>query len=195
MPDIQQPFLFAVKDVLGDGRVGDAVVTGRVERGTITSGLPVDIVGMSDQVGQATVTGLRMFGRPMAIAVGGDPGVTVTLDGVTNIDLACGQIIVTQGSVLAYRGFRAVVRVLDEADGGRSLRPRHRGKFFFRTVVVPGTGELVAVRGAAGPGHECEIVVALDHSVGMEEGTVFEMHGDRGIFDRFAIGRVLAALS
>lgn len=194
MFEIQEPFLLAIKDVVGEGDRG-AIVTGRVERGMIKTGDDADIIGLTRPLRHATIAGIEMFGHPLTHVVGGDPGVTLLLDGVASSDLVCGQIVIKPGSIQAHREFRATVRVLSEDDGGRKIPPRHRGKFFFRTAVVLGEASLATITDSARPGQECELVVRLDHPIGMDQATVFEMHGGRGVFDRFAVGQVTTLMA
>ncbi len=58
--DVDKDFLMPVEDVFsikGRGTVG----TGRVERGIVRTGDPLEIVGMQEEIGETTCTGVEMF--------------------------------------------------------------------------------------------------------------------------------------
>ncbi len=57
---VDQPFLMPVEDVFSITGRG-TVATGRIERGVINSGDPVDIIGMGAENMKSTVTGIEMF--------------------------------------------------------------------------------------------------------------------------------------
>ena len=65
------PFLMPVEDVFTITGRG-TVATGRVERGTIKMGEPVDIVGLEDEKKSSVVTGLEMFRKLLDFAEAGD---------------------------------------------------------------------------------------------------------------------------
>ena len=68
-----QPFLMPVEDVFTITGRG-TVATGRVERGTIKVGDPVEIVGLADKPKDTVVTGVEMFRKILDLAEAGDNG-------------------------------------------------------------------------------------------------------------------------
>ena len=58
--DIDKPFLMPVEDVFSITGRG-TVATGRVERGLVKVGEAVEIIGLSEEPKQTTVTGVEMF--------------------------------------------------------------------------------------------------------------------------------------
>ncbi|MCD6257290.1 elongation factor Tu, partial [Candidatus Aerophobetes bacterium] len=58
--EIDKPFLLAIEDIFSITGRG-TVVTGRVERGKIKVGDPVEIVGMSKEIKKTVATGVEMF--------------------------------------------------------------------------------------------------------------------------------------
>ena len=72
------PFLMPVEDVFSiQGR--GTVVTGRVERGTLTAGSEVDVVGLSDEIRKITVTSMEMFHKILdRVEAGDNAGVLLT---------------------------------------------------------------------------------------------------------------------
>jgi len=66
-----QPFLMPVEDVFSITGRG-TVATGRIERGIINSGEPVDILGMGAENLKSTVTGVEMFRKILDRGEAGD---------------------------------------------------------------------------------------------------------------------------
>lgn len=68
--DFEKPFLLTVEDVYSIAGRG-TVVTGKVERGTITKGSEVEIIGFG-QDSKTTITGIEMFHKELDRAEAGD---------------------------------------------------------------------------------------------------------------------------
>src|SRR5512133_3865330 len=86
---IDKPFLMPIEDVFsikGRGTVG----TGRIERGTIKVGEPVEIVGFNANK-NSVVTGVEMFQKTLDSGQAGD-NVGILLRGVEKNDLERGQV-------------------------------------------------------------------------------------------------------
>ena len=69
--EIDKPFMMSVEDVFSIKGRG-TVVTGRIDRGVIHTGDPVDIVGLRDQVMKSTCTGVEMFHKILDEGMAGD---------------------------------------------------------------------------------------------------------------------------
>ena len=103
-----------IEDVFGIKGRG-TVVTGRVERGTIKVGEPVEIIRFGDT--RATVaTGLEMFHKSLDVSQAGD-AVGVLLRGVDRDEVERGQVLVKPGSMRPYTKAKA-----------EGLRPEPRGR-------------------------------------------------------------------
>ncbi|RKY36014.1 MAG: elongation factor Tu, partial [Candidatus Omnitrophota bacterium] len=68
--DVDKPFLMAIEDVFSITGRG-TVVTGRVERGKITSGAEVELVGLRE-TRKTVVTSIEMFRKILDEAIAGD---------------------------------------------------------------------------------------------------------------------------
>ncbi|MEU5420950.1 GTP-binding protein [Streptomyces sp. NPDC001407] len=163
------PLLLPVERVFTLTGRGTAVA-GTVERGTVRPGAAVDIVGRPAGPRRTEVTGLETFGEPMAGARAGD-GVALLLRGVERHEVHRGDVVAAPGSVLTGRRFRARVRLLPAAEGGRSrpLATGCRAQFHFRTADVPGTVDL-GPHGPALPGRPLTLTVTLDRAAPLERG-------------------------
>ena len=133
-------FLMPIEDVFSiSGR--NTVVTGRVERGIISVGDEIEIVGIKDTT-KTVCTGVEMFRK---LLDQGEPGdnVGVLLRGVKREEVERGQVLCKPGSITPHTQFSAETYVLTKEEGGRhtpffsNYRP-----FFFRTTDVTGTIEL-----------------------------------------------------
>ncbi|GAV25830.1 elongation factor Tu, partial [Carboxydothermus islandicus] len=88
--DVDKPFLMPVEDVFTITGRG-TVATGRVERGRITVGEEVEIVGLMDAPRKTVVTGLEMFRKVLDEAVAGD-NIGALLRGVDRKEIERGQV-------------------------------------------------------------------------------------------------------
>jgi elongation factor Tu len=169
--ELGEPFLMSIEGVLTISGRG-TVVTGKVERGTLHVGEPVEVVGLGPTV--ATVaTGLEMFGRSLESADAGD-NAAVLLRGVKRDQVQRGQVVALPGSVTPHRVFRARMYALTKEEGGRHTPfvANYKPQFFFRTTDVAGSvdlGELPMVM----PGDTVELTVHLGKEVAMDVGLGF----------------------
>jgi elongation factor Tu len=169
--ELAKPFLLAVENVLTISGRG-TVVTGQVERGVVSVGEPVEIVGLGPTV-STVVTGLEMFGRSLNRAEAGDDA-AVLLRGIRRQQVRRGQVLAAPGSVQPYQSFTARLYVLTGAEGGRRtpFYSNYRPQFYFRTTDVPGSISL-ADRVEVTPGDTVELAVALGSPVAMHVGLGF----------------------
>ncbi len=69
--DMEKPFMMPIEDVFSIKGRG-TVVTGRVDRGKIKVGEPVEIVGLRDKSMSSVVTGVEMFHKSLDEGMAGD---------------------------------------------------------------------------------------------------------------------------
>ena len=112
-----QPFLMPVEDVFTITGRG-TVATGRVERGTIKVGDPVEIVGLADKPKDTVVTGVEMFRKILDLAEAGD-NIGALLRGIDRKDVERGQVLAKPGTIHPHTKFKAQVYVLTKDEGGR----------------------------------------------------------------------------
>ncbi|RAY14605.1 elongation factor Tu [Actinomadura craniellae] len=169
---LDRPFLMPIENVLSITGRG-TVVTGVVAQGAIRLRDQVDIVGLDEGMTGVTVTGLETFGQAMESAEAGD-NTAMLLRGVQRTEVRRGQVVSAPGAIRPHARFRARVRVLTAAEGGRS-RPfftGYRPQFHFRTTDVVG-GIDMGEGGMALPGDSVEMAVDLARPVAMTEGLGF----------------------
>ncbi|RFU38226.1 elongation factor Tu [Actinomadura logoneensis] len=169
---LDRPFLLPVENVLTITGRG-TVVTGVVAQGALRLGDAVEVVGFGDTFG-TVATGLETFGRTMDRAEAGD-NAAVLLRGVRRDQIRRGQVVAAPGSIRPHGRFRARVRVLTAAEGGRSGPFFHgyRPQFHFRTTDVVGGVDLGGEGMMALPGDSVEMTVELGRPVAMAEGLGF----------------------
>ncbi|MEV4254753.1 elongation factor Tu [Spirillospora sp. NPDC049652] len=174
VPDrvLDRPFLLPVESVMTITGRG-TVVTGVVAQGALRLGDAVEVVGFGESFG-TVATGLETFGRAMDRAEAGD-NAAVLLRGVRRDQIRRGQVVAAPGSIRPHGRFRARVRVLTAAEGGRSGPFFHgyRPQFHFRTTDVVGGVDLGGEGGMALPGDSVEMTVELGRPVAMAEGLGF----------------------
>ena len=167
-----RPFLMPIEDVFGIKGRG-TVVTGRVERGTLKQGDPVEIIRFGD-VRQSVATGLEMFHKLLDSTEAGD-AVGILLRGVDRDEVERGQVLVKPGSMRPYRSAEAEVYVLSREEGGRHTPffPGYKPQFYIRTSDI--TGEIQLPEGVemVMPGDNIQMTIKLLQAMAIEEGLRF----------------------
>ncbi|NCV83032.1 MAG: elongation factor Tu, partial [Actinobacteria bacterium] len=169
---IDGAFLMPVEDVFSISGRG-TVVTGRVERGIITVGDEIEIVGLKPTL-KTTCTGVEMFRKLLDQGQAGD-NVGVLLRGTKREEVERGQVLAKAGSITPHTKFTAEIYVLGKDEGGRHTPffNGYRPQFYFRTTDVTGAVELPAGTEMVMPGDNVSITVTLIAPIAMEEGLRF----------------------
>ncbi len=170
---VDKDFLMPVEDVFSITGRG-TVATGRIERGVINSGDPVDIIGMGAEKLKSTVTGVEMFRKILDRGEAGD-NTGLLLRGIDKDAISRGMVICKPGSVKPHNKFKAEVYILKKEEGGRHtpFGNRYRPQFFFRTTDVTGEISLPEGREMVMPGDNLTIHVDLIADVAMDKGLRF----------------------
>ena len=170
---VDKDFLMPVEDVFSITGRG-TVATGRIERGVINSGDPVDILGMGAEGLKSTISGVEMFRKILDRGEAGD-NVGLLLRGIEKDQIKRGMVICKPGSVTPHQKFKAEVYVLSKEEGGRHTPffNKYRPQFYLRTTDV--TGEIMLPDGVemVMPGDNVSIEVNLINKVAMEKGLRF----------------------
>ena len=168
-----RPFLMPIEDVFSIKGRG-TVVTGRVERGRLTKGEEIDIVGLRDAIDKTVVTGIEMFYKELDAAVAGD-NAGILLRGKTREEVERGQVLARTGSIEPHKRFKSQVYVLRRDEGGRhkAFFPGYRPQFYIRTMDVTGTINLPEGVEMVMPGDNVELEVELIIPVALEQGSKF----------------------
>ncbi|MCP1384258.1 elongation factor Tu [Runella sp. CRIBMP] len=171
--DMDKPFLMPVEDVFTITGRG-TVATGRIERGVINTGDPVEILGMGAENLKSTVTGVEMFRKILDRGEAGD-NVGLLLRGIEKSDIRRGMVICKPGSVKPHAKFKAEVYILSKEEGGRHTPffNNYRPQFYFRTTDVTGIITLPAGVEMVMPGDNLTIDVVLINQIAMEKGLRF----------------------
>jgi len=150
------------------------VATGRVERGVITTGEKVEIVGLGRETRETVVTGVEMFRKILDRGEAGD-NIGVLLRGIERQEVERGQVVCKPKSVTPHTKFSASVYVLKKEEGGRHTPffKGYRPQFYFRTTDVTGTVILPQDIEMVMPGDDVKIEVELITPIAMEEGLRF----------------------
>ena len=170
---IDKDFLMPVEDVFSITGRG-TVATGRIERGVIKTGDPVQILGMGAENLSSTITGVEMFRKILDRGEAGD-NVGLLLRGIEKDQIARGMVICKLGTVTPHAKFKAEVYVLSKEEGGRHTPffNKYRPQFFFRTTDVTGEIKLPTGVEMVMPGDNVSIEVELINKIAMEKGLRF----------------------
>jgi elongation factor Tu len=170
--ETEKPFMMAAEDVFSIKGRG-TVVTGRVDRGHVKIGDPIEIVGLRET--RSTVcTGVEMFHKSLDEGMAGD-NLGLLLRGIEREDVERGQVLAKPGSITPHRKFLAEVYVLKKEEGGRhkAFFSGYRPQFYIRTMDV--TGDITLPEGVemVMPGDNVNLTVELIVPVALETGSKF----------------------
>jgi elongation factor Tu len=174
--DFAAPFLMPIEDVHTiEGR--GTVVTGRVQRGVLSVGATVEVVGLveGDRPKAVVVSGIQSFHRDVPEARAG-ASVGLLLRGVKREEVVRGQVVTVPGVVKPHLRGEAELYVLSAAEGGRHtpFSTGYTPQFFFGASDV--TGSLtVPDDGLVEPGARARVAFELGRPTGIEPGMRFAL--------------------
>jgi elongation factor Tu len=171
--ETDKPFMMSVEDVFSIKGRG-TVVTGRVDRGLVVTGDPVEIVGLQDETISSVVTGVEMFHKTLDEGQAGD-NLGLLLRGIDREDVERGMVIAKPSSITPHTKFMSEVYVLKKDEGGRhkAFFSGYRPQFFVRTMDVTGTIQLPEGVEMVMPGDNVNLEVELIVPVALEQGSKF----------------------
>jgi elongation factor Tu len=171
--ETDKPFMMSVEDVFSIKGRG-TVVTGRVDRGTMTPNTEVEIVGLQEKSRKVVVTSMEMFHKILDKVEAGD-NAGLLLRGIAREEIERGQVLAKPGSITPHTEFMGEVYVLRKDEGGRhkAFFPGYRPQFYIHTLDV--TGEVSLPEGVemVMPGDNVNLKVSLSKPVALEEGGRF----------------------
>jgi elongation factor Tu len=170
--ETDKPFAMAIEDVFSIKGRG-TVVTGRIDRGIVKVGEPVEIIGL--RATQTSVcTGVEMFHKMLDEGMAGD-NVGLLLRGIERTDVERGQVVAKPKSITPHKKFLAQVYVLKKDEGGRhkAFFSGYRPQFYIRTMDVTGSITLPEGVEMVMPGDDVNLTVELIVPVALEQGSKF----------------------
>jgi len=174
MPErpVDKDFLMPIEDIFSISGRG-TVVTGRIERGVVTTGTEIEIVGIRPTI-KRVCTGVEMFKKILDRGEAGD-NVGLLLRGTDKKDVMRGQVCAKIGSITPHVNFKGEIYVLTKEEGGRHkpFFTGYRPQFFFRTTDVTGDIKLPDGVEMVMPGDNLTIEVNLITPIAMEKGLRF----------------------
>ena len=185
------PFLMPVEDVFTISGRG-TVATGRVERGVLNLNEKVEIVGLSDEKRETTVTGIEMFHKLLDYAEAGD-NIGALLRGVAKTEIERGQVLSKPGSIHPHTKFVGQVYVLTKDEGGRHTPffNNYRPQFYFRTTDVTGVITLPEGTEMCMPGDNVDMNVELITPIAIEKGLRFAIREGGRTVGSGVVGKII----
>jgi len=175
--ETDKTFLMAIEDVFSITGRG-TVATGRIERGMVSVGDSVELVGLKDtQV--TTVTGIEMFQKTLDQGMAGD-NVGILIRGIQKTEIERGMVLALPGSITPHKKFEAEVYILNKDEGGRHTPffTGYRPQFYVRTTDVTGTivqftGDDGSIAEMVMPGDRIKMTAELINPIAIEQGMRF----------------------
>ena len=189
--EVDKPFLLAIEDIFSITGRG-TVVTGRVERGKISLGDKVEIVGMTEKTRKAVATGVEMFRKTLDEAQAGD-NIGVLLRGIEKDEVERGQVLAIPNSITPHTKFEAEVYVLSKEEGGRHTPffEGYRPQFYFRTTDVTADVSLPEGVEMVMPGDNAMLRVKLITPIAMEQGLRFAIREGGHTVGAGVVGKII----
>jgi elongation factor Tu len=171
--DVDKPFMMPIEDVFSIKGRG-TVVTGRIDRGKVKVGEPVEIVGLREKSMSSVVTGVEMFHKSLDEGMAGDNS-GLLLRGIVREDVERGMVVSKPGSITPHTRFMSEVYVLRKEEGGRhkAFFTGYRPQFYIRTMDVTGNIKLPEGVEMVMPGDRVNLEVQLIVPVALEQGSKF----------------------
>jgi elongation factor Tu len=168
-----KPFMMPVEDVFSIKGRG-TVVTGRIDRGMVHTGDPVEIIGLQEKSMASVVTGVEMFHKLLDDGMAGD-NVGLLLRGIGRDEVERGMVIAKPGSITPHTKFECEVYILTREEGGRhsAFFSGYRPQFYIRTMDVTGSVTLSEGVEMVLPGDRVNLNVELIVPVALENGSQF----------------------
>lgn len=169
---IDQPFIMPIENVFSIQGLG-TVAKGRIERGVLTKGDEVEIVGLKEAV-TTTCTGVEMFNQVLDEGRAGE-NVGAMLRVIRREDIERGQVLAAPKSISPHTKFEAQVYMSAKNEGGRNTPffKGYRPQFYFRTTDFTGNIELPEGVEMVMPGDNVNMRVELVLPIAMDEGLRF----------------------
>lgn len=171
--EMDKPFMMPIEDVFSIKGRG-TVCTGRIDRGKIKVGDPVEVVGLREKSLSTVCTGVEMFHKTLNEGMAGD-NAGLLLRGVERTDVERGMVIAAPKSITPHTKFKAEVYVLNRDEGGRHkpFFTGYRPQFYIRTMDVTGSIALPENVEMVMPGDNVNMDVELIIPVALEQGSEF----------------------
>ncbi|MEW6743042.1 MAG: elongation factor Tu [Planctomycetota bacterium] len=171
--DIEKPFLMPVEDVFSIKGRG-TVATGRVDRGRVKVGDPLEIVGLTPEIRTTTCTGVEMFQKTLDQGQAGD-NIGVLLRGIEKEEVERGMVLAAPKSITPHTDFEGEVYVLTKEEGGRHTPffKGYRPQFYIRTTDVTGSVDLPEGTEMIMPGDNVRMTIRLITPIAMEQNMRF----------------------
>lgn len=170
--DVTSPFMMPIEAACTISGRG-TVVTGRVERGVLTTQQKVHVIG-GDELIEAVVIGTQEFHQDVPEARAGH-NVGLLLRGVARGQVQRGMLVVAPHTVQSRTAGKAEIFVLTAAEGGRrrGFGSGYTPQLYFGATDVP--ARLLVDTGEVSPGDHTTVGFELTRPVAIEVGMRFAM--------------------
>lgn len=193
--DLDKPFYFAVEHIFSITGRG-TVCTGKVERGKIKKGEPVEILGYNKHY-KCTVNGCETYHKTLPEAQAGDQ-VGLLVKGVKREDVKRGMVIAKPGTVTQHDFFEAQLYLLTKDEGGTEApltdyTIAHLYSKTYDTVVnvrLPNLDEREMIM----PGEDGSIIVRLYRPCVLEQGQRFTFRNQTSTIGTGVVTKILPNL-
>ncbi|KAF5403802.1 Elongation factor Tu mitochondrial [Paragonimus heterotremus] len=185
-----KPFLLPVEQVFSITGRG-TVVTGRIERGTISMQAPVEILGYNQSL-KSTVTGIEMFHQLMNQAEAGDQ-VGLLLRGLKRDDVRRGQVVAEPKSLTMHNHIQSQIYMLSKKEGGRAkpFLNKYQLQVFSKSWDCPAFLLLPENKEMVMPGEDATVELDFQKKMVLEPGQRFTLRSSGATMGYGVVSKVL----
>jgi len=191
---IDGDFMMPIESVFSiEGR--GTVATGRIEKGEISVGETLEIVGYGPTT-ETVCTGVEMFKKMLPKGQAGD-NVGMLLRGRRKDQVRRGMVLCKPGTLKPSNKIEAEIYLLNEEEGGRKkgFYSNYRPQFFFRTADITGAVTLPEGKDIAMPGDNLTLTVQLLNNVVIDKGMKFACREGGKTIGAGVVSKILPSLS
>lgn len=173
-------FLMNIEDVFSVSGQG-TTVTGTIERGKITEGDTIQVIGLDNEIKTTIVVSIQMFREERDSAVAGE-SVGIVLKDLNKEDVKRGQVLAAPNSISSVKKFEAEVSFLTTEEGGGTspISESEKLNFYFGIMDITGSIDISNDTNQIMPGDDVTFNVELDLYAALEVGSEFSVRGETG---------------
>jgi elongation factor Tu len=189
--DEDKPFLMYIEDVFTITGRG-TVVTGRVERGTLTPGNEVEVLGMGKEKIKTKVTSAEIHNKVLNV-VKPNLNAALLLQGIKREQVERGMAVSKPGSINIHKKFEAQVYALTKDEGGRhsEFEEGYKPQFYFYTADISGAIKLPEGKKTVNPGDNLSLIIELIQPVAVEDNSTFSIREGRKTVGKGIITKII----
>jgi len=187
--ELDKPFLLPIEQTFSIPGRG-TVVTGRVERGRISTGTPIEIIGYN-KVLKSTVIGVEMFRKLLDKAECGDQ-IGLLVRGIKREEVRRGMMVCAPKSLRSSNAAESQVYMLSKAEGGSvPFQDGARVHVYSKSWDCSACMDLADGKEMILQGEDAKLKILFQKKMALEEGQRFTLRAGSQTCGYGVVGKLL----